>query len=202
MLAHVGPAIMDYTLNGRVRRPMGNRDEWAVQGVYPCAGEDRWIAITIATDTEWRRFCEVAGRPDLIADPRFRDAPSRYRHHDAADEAIAAWTRTQDPIAAMARLQEAAVPAGALLDEPTALADPQLNARGFFHPVDHPQAGRHRYPGHLWQYAATTMPFRRPPCLGEDNEYVYKELLGVSDTEYQELIALGQVGDTYAPELH
>jgi crotonobetainyl-CoA:carnitine CoA-transferase CaiB-like acyl-CoA transferase len=201
MLGHVGPAILDYTLNGRVRGPMGNRDDHAVQGVYPCRGEDRWLALTIATDAEWQAFCAVAGRPELAADPRFRDGPSRYRHHDDLDEAISAWTRDQDNLAAMEALQAARVPAGALLDEPAALADPQLAARGFFHWVDHPQAGRHRYPGHLWQFAATEMPFRRAPCLGEHNEYVYKEILGYSDAEYEELIALGQVGDAYVPEV-
>lgn len=201
MLGHVGPAIMDYTLNGRVRGPLGNRDEYSIQGVYPCAGQDCWLAITITTDADWAAFCRVADRDDLSADPRYLDAMSRYQSHDQVDEVIRAWTEQIDHREAMEILQRAGVAAGALLDEPAALANPQLNARGFFHTMDHPQAGRHRYPGHLWRLAETEMPFRCAPCLGQDNEYVYKQVIGVSDEEYARLEAQGQIGDAYAPEV-
>ena len=197
MLPHIGGAIMDYTLNGRVRHSLGNRDGVAIQGVYPCAGEDRWIAITICDDADWARFCRAIGRPDLIEDARFADGLTRYQNHDAVDAIIAEWTRGQDQRAAMEILQQAGVAAGAVLDEPAILADPQLAARGFFHWIDHPQAGRHRYPGHLWQLSETPMPFRPAVCLGQDNEYVYREILGVSEAEYEELVREGQIGDSY-----
>ncbi|HEX2173989.1 MAG TPA: CoA transferase [Dehalococcoidia bacterium] len=200
MLPHIGGAIVDYTLNGRVRRSLGNRDPAVIQGVYQCAGEDKWVAITIC-DAAWAAFCRVIGRPELIEDDRFTDSLSRYRHHDEVDEIIVAWTRQRDQRTVMKALQAAGVAAGPVLDEPGILADPQLAAREFFHWIDHPQAGRHRYPGHVWQLGDRPLPFRPAPTLGQDNEYVYKQVLGVSDEEYAGLVADGQIGDSYAPEV-
>lgn len=201
MIPHIGGAIMDYTLNGRVGRSLGNRDLVAIQGVYPCAGEDAWIAVTMCDDAAWAGFCGTIGRPDLTEDDRFADGLSRFRNHDAIDEIIAGWTRGQDQRSALEVLQAAGVAAGPVLDEPGLLADPQLAARGFFHGIDHPEAGRHRYPGHLWQIAGADAPFRCPPTLGQDNEYVYREVLGVSEEEYAVLVAEGQIGDAYAPDV-
>lgn len=201
MLPHIGGAIMDYTLNGRVPQTLGNRDPVAIQGVYPCTGEDKWIAITVRDDLAWAGLCRVVGQPELIEDDRFADGLARYQNHDAIDEIVATWTRGQDQRAAMGALQEAGVAAGPVLDEPGLLADPQLAARGFFHWVDHPAAGRHRHPGHLWQIDGAPGPFGCPPTLGRDNEYVYKEILGVSEPEYADLVAEGQIGDAYAPEV-
>lgn len=201
MLPHIGGAIMDYTLNGRVRASLGNRDETAVQGVYPCRGDDRWIAITIRGDAEWTRFCAVIDRPELTDDERFADGLARYRNHDAIDDIIALWTRERDQRAAFDALQGAGIAAGPVLDEPGLLADPHLTERGFFHWIDHPAAGRHRHPGHLWQLSDADMPFRPAPTLGQDNEYVYREILGYSDEEIATFVAEGQIGDSYAPHL-
>ena len=98
--------LMDYTMNGRTRGPQGNRHEvHAPQGVYPAAGEDAWIAITVRSDAEWRALAELIGGAELASDARFATLLGRRRHHDEADALIAAWTRERDPRATMEQLQ-------------------------------------------------------------------------------------------------
>ena len=105
--------LMDYAMNGRTRGPQGNRHEvHAPQGVYPAAGEDAWIAITVRSDAEWRALAELIGGAELASDARFTTLLGRRRHHDEADVLIAAWTREREPRATMEQLQALGVAAG------------------------------------------------------------------------------------------
>jgi benzylsuccinate CoA-transferase BbsF subunit/naphthyl-2-methylsuccinate CoA transferase subunit len=209
MVPHIAGAVLDYTLNRRLRTTLGNAHRsLAPHGVYPCAPDpegvapDRWLTLAVGTDRQFRALCRVIGRPELAADRRFRGVVGRHRHREALDAAIAGWTRDQDPEAAARILQEAGVPAGPVLDEAGACADPHLGARGFFHEVAHPEAGTHRYPGHPFVYADVPLRFETPaPRLGEHNAYVYKELLGASDAEYARLEAERHIGRDYVPEI-
>ena len=105
-LPHLGELYMDYTINGRVAGPPGNRDWWNVQGAYPCAGDDEWIALTIGCIEQWRALCQLMGKPDLLEDNRFVDMNALRAHHDEVDDIIAAWTSEHDPIALFHRLAE------------------------------------------------------------------------------------------------
>ena len=79
-------AIMDYTVNGRIPERMGNQDTlMSPHGCYPCAGDDKWIAIAISTDVQLSALCDALGRPEWLADTRFADALSRWNHRDAID---------------------------------------------------------------------------------------------------------------------
>ena len=90
-------SIMDYTMNGRVRESMGNKDRWmAPHGVYPCRGEDKWITLAVGSDEEWQGLCEVMGDLELAADPRFSDTDSRWKNQDELDPIIIEWTLQQD----------------------------------------------------------------------------------------------------------
>jgi crotonobetainyl-CoA:carnitine CoA-transferase CaiB-like acyl-CoA transferase len=92
------------------------------------------------------------------------------------------------------------VAAGAVLDDRDALNDSHLQERGFFQELTHPDAGTHRYPGIMWKMSKTPNAIRTPPyCLGEHNEYVYKQLLGVSDEDYAQLEKEGHIGTEPAP---
>ena len=103
--------LMDYAMNGRTRGPQGNRHEvHAPQGVYPAAGEDAWIAITVRSDAEWRALAELIGGAELASDARFATLLGRRRHHDEADALIAAWTREREPRATMEQLAGARRP--------------------------------------------------------------------------------------------
>jgi len=194
--AIVGEVIMDYVMNGRVQRPMGNRHPtMAPHGVYPCAGEDRWVAIAVEDDAQFAALCRLMGRPELAEDPRFADVVSRRRSQDELDLIIAEWTRQHDHLDLMYRLQAAGVPAGAVLDGRELLADPHLKARQFFRELDQPGVGR--YPvsfGGLKLHRTPAQILRPAPRLGEHNEYILENLLGLTREEILTLEGEGVIG--------
>lgn len=200
-LPYLGEKILDYTMNGRLEEPQGNdHPAHAPHGAYPCQGENRWIAIDVGTDTEWAALCAALDEPEWRADPRFGTTYSRWLNRRALDTALAERTRREERYNLFHRLQAAGVVAGPVQDEADAYACPQLNERGFFEELDHPEAGRHRYPGLNLRLRETPNHLRRHACLlGQDNDYVYRELLTLSDAEYERLRALGHIGTEYPP---
>lgn len=202
-MAQLGEAVMDYTMNKRITERMGNRDRYgAIQGCYRCRGEDRWVNITMRNDEEWLGFCRALGNPDWTEDEKFTDAPSRWRNHDDLDKHIGEWTSQHDHFAVMHMLQEHGVAAGPVEPPDDAYSDPQMKDRGFFEEVTHSECGTHRYPGLPYRMSKTPNRIRRPaPCLGEHNEYVYKDVLGVSHEEYAELEQEGHIGMDLVPGL-
>jgi crotonobetainyl-CoA:carnitine CoA-transferase CaiB-like acyl-CoA transferase len=199
----LGDYIMDYTMNGRVHTQLGNQHlSWAPHEAYPCKGDDRWVAIVCRDDAEWQRLCAVMATPELAQDPRFRDSLSRWNNRGELDLVIAQWTRPQDANEVMHRLQSAGVPAGAVMKEADALADPHLRARGLFQTVAHPEAEAQEQVGPLFRMGKAPTPiWRHAPRLGEDNEYVYKKVLGCSDAEYRRLEQEGHIGMDYDPSV-
>jgi crotonobetainyl-CoA:carnitine CoA-transferase CaiB-like acyl-CoA transferase len=184
-----GTAILDWSANRRAWSRYGNRSPYkpaAPHGAYPCAGDDRWLAIACFTEQEWRALATVAGRADWVQDPRFADLATRLAHQDALDAVVGEWTRTQDPYETMTSLQAAGVPAGVCQTaEDRCDRDPQLAALEWLTEVTGTKIGP-------WPVAEVPVkmsdspPYiggpidRGAPCYGEDNEYVYGELLGMS----------------------
>ena len=199
----LGEFVLDYSMNGRVAEPQANDDpSMAPHNAYPCRGNDRWITIACRNDRDWQALCRVVGDETLAQDERFSDALSRWKNRRDLDRLMARWTVTQDPIELAKRLQEVGVPSGAVMDEEDIFADPQLQARGFWQGLDDPEAGTHRYVTHPWKASNTPNPLRRhPPLLGQDNEYIYKTLLGFSDQEYKRFEELGHIGTDYDPSI-
>lgn len=187
---------IDYAMNGRVAGPMGNREPiFAPQGCYPTNGDDEWIVITVASDEEWRRLAEVAGHPEWATDPRLAGFAGRWEHHDEIDRLLSEWTRGHTDTALFLMLQAAGVRAGHIMHEKHAYNDPHLNEAGFFVELTTSDTGTYRYPGPTWKLSETPVEFwRGPVMLGEDNEYVYKTILGRSDGEYERLVAEGHIG--------
>lgn len=187
---------MDYTMNRRVRQPVGNaHPDLAPHGVYPCVGDDRWVAISVTTDQEWEALCRAMGNPEWSRHERFADALGRCRHREELDRLVAGWTRGLDQYAAMHLLQEAGVPAGAVLDNTQVDKDPHFVARGFFQDVFHPEMGTFPLPGVIWKMSKTPGSIRlRPPLFGEHNEYVFLELLGLSRKDYVKLLEEQYIG--------
>ena len=145
-----------------------------------------------------RGLLELLGHPESLDRPDLTTLSGRHQGHDEIDDAIAAWTAQRSEMAAAEALQAAGIPAGPVLDEAAAASDPHLHERGFFHMLEHRSAGTHFHPGANFHLSETPpVIWRAAPVLGQDNEYVYKELLGVSDIDYDELVATGQIGDTY-----
>lgn len=202
-IPHLGEAVMDYTINRRVSPRLGNRQPGAAPcGCYPCHGADRWINITVTSDEEWRGLCRTMGDPEWTREERFSDGLNRERNQDALDERVGEWTTGHDHYELMYRLQQEGVPAGPVIFEDDAYSDRHLAERGFFREVTHAECGTHLYPGFGYSLSRTPNEIRRGPVrLGEDNEYVYKDVLEVSDEEYRRLEESGQVGMDYGPEM-
>ncbi|MFP6641726.1 MAG: CoA transferase [Myxococcota bacterium] len=194
MVAVMGEQLMDAQRQGADPVRQGNRHpERAPQGVYPCGGQDRWLAISIEEDSEWQALCQCAGLDTW----KLWTDPERRKRHDEIDEALAQWTRDADPMALEARLQSAGVIAVAVRDARDLCQDPQLAARKFWADTEHREAGRHTQPGCAIQLSETPISYRRAaPCLGEHNEEVLRELLGIGDPELERLRGSGILTDS------
>jgi benzylsuccinate CoA-transferase BbsF subunit len=188
--ATIPEALLDYQMNGTVPAPQGNRDAWdAPHGVYPCEGQDCWIAIAVTDTAQWQALCRVIGRPDLAADPRFASASGRRQHREALDAAIAMWTRCHADEEAMRRLQSAGVPAGASLDIARVYNDPHLRESGYLSRHQTRDGGVRDLPGLPWRCVGLAEPYvTAAPVLGEHNTYVYESLLGLSKAEVARLV--------------
>jgi crotonobetainyl-CoA:carnitine CoA-transferase CaiB-like acyl-CoA transferase len=202
-IPQMGEIIMDYSMNRRIQGAKGNRDaNGAIQGCYRCRGEDRWVCITISGDREWEGFCRALGNPAWTREEKFSDGLSRWQHHDELDAHIDEWTSGRDHFEVMYLLQREGVAAGPVEHPDDAYNDPQMKDRNFFEKLTHPECGSHLYPGLAWRTARTPNHVRRPPPrLGEDNEYVYKQVIGVSDEEYAELERKKHIGMDFVPGL-
>jgi benzylsuccinate CoA-transferase BbsF subunit len=189
----VGPLMLDVSANGRRTRapdfPSGNRPMYgnaAPHGVYPTQGEDKWIAIAVTSDAQWQALCQVLGEDGWAGDRRFATPEGRAEHRDAIDALLAARTRRDLAHVLMHSLQKAGVMAAAAQDAENLIdQDPQLAARGVYFTLDHPVIGPAQFEGIPIRFAlGGAINWRSAPLLGEDNDYVFRELVGLSDEEY------------------
>ena len=205
-------AFMDYALNGNVQSRLGNRSvhDAAPCGAYPCrspgAAEDagdHWIAITVTSDEEWRALREVMGEPQWAQTDGLATRSGRARSQDLLDTKLAEWTRGFDDYELFHRLQAAGVPAAPVLEASRIFDDAHVQARGLYQPqrlLD--DVGTFRFMTPFYRFPETPSTVYQPPvALGEHNEYVYRELLGVSDEEYQRLQADGHIAMDFDPSV-
>lgn len=199
ILPHMGEAIMDYSMNGRVARPLGNRDtSMAPHGCYRCSGQDRWVTIAVASDEEWRAFCEALGKTEWTGDERFSTISARLANQDELDALIEKWTLKHDSYEVMHTLQRAGVAAAPVVTAADLYNDPHLKERGFFKEVTHREAGTHLYPGMCFRFSQSPVGIRLAPnCLGEHNDYVFGEVLGMSREEIADLNREQLIGNAY-----
>ncbi|MBI4640474.1 MAG: CoA transferase [Candidatus Tectomicrobia bacterium] len=191
-----GPAILEFFVNGRPSRrpgiPNGNRLEHpstAPHGVYRCAGVDRWCAIAVFTDEEWEALCKAMGNPVWTNDPKFSTRLARVANQDELDCLIEEWTVNYDPHDLMRLLQSMGVRAGAVQNaEDLTIRDPQIEERKLWVELDHPEVGRAKFDGIPIKLSETPGKLRRHgPLIGQDNDYVYGEILGMSPEEIKKL---------------
>jgi benzylsuccinate CoA-transferase BbsF subunit len=179
--------IMEQVMNGRTRPRMGNRDDiMAPHGCYRCKGEDQWVAIAVGTDDEWRAMCKVMGNPAWCKDDKFVDQFSRWQNQDELNRLVAEWTKNYTHYEAQNMLQKAGVAAGSSLDIEELVNDPHVVKRGAIIQQNHKVAGEINVYRSPWKSALTA---QNPPAplLGEHNDYVFKELLGMTDSEIARL---------------
>ena len=202
-VSFVGEGVLDFAFNGRPTRRLGNRHEFmAPHGCYPCQGHDQWVVLAVRDDAEWRAFCEVIGRPNLVADPRFMDPTTRHRNQDELDDLISGWSMGRNKYQVMEALQNVGVPAGPVLDGRDLLSDPHYRARQYFEPAEHDPAtglGRREYVSRGWRMSGNDVRIRKPaPMLGEDNQFVLSGILGLSEAYVADLEASDVAGQELA----
>ena len=187
----IGPAFMDYVMNGRTAGPIGNRHPTgaaAPHGVFPAAGEDRWVSIAVMSDAEWQGLCRAMGSPDWASDPAYAQAAGRIAGIEALHERLAECTRGHDDYSLAAVLQGHGVCAAPVLDVGDLLKDPHYRARGTFIEVMHPLGFRETIYAAYVKTSRSRVEVRPGPMIGQHNEYVFRELMGLSDDEYRSYV--------------
>jgi crotonobetainyl-CoA:carnitine CoA-transferase CaiB-like acyl-CoA transferase len=187
----LGDAFMHQVMNGAPPERDGSHDpNMSPHNVYRCAGEDRWVSLAVRNDDEFRALCGVIGKPELADDPRFMTLADRKANEDALDAEVEAWTSQQEPFAATEALQAAGVPAYPPLMNSEVMASEQIAAHSFWVEKEHPVAGVRRHAGIPWRLSETPLEvWRAAPVMGQDNEYVFGELLGMSSDQIADLVA-------------
>ena len=191
-MALLGPALMDYTVNGRITERQGNDEPGvAPHGVYPCSGEDRWMAIAVMTDAQWQGLGRALGNPAWTGEARWSAARARFADRRRIDEHLAAETARRDARELMAVLQQHHVPCGILQDGRDLLTgDAQLEHRGHWVRLTHPLMGTTIYNGPPYRFGHySAHPTRHAPLLGEHTTHVLGEVLGLAPKEIAALQA-------------
>ena len=188
----LAPSVLDYAVNGRVAQRLGNRQpDAAPHGAYRCR-DGRWCVIAVTNAEEWDAFRQAIGEPAWTQESRFETHAGRKQHEDALDALVEQWTRQRTPAKVMNTLQWAGVPAGVVQGGEELLElDPQLQARGFWHALDHPTLGRYHAPQHAFQLSDTPCVVRRSRLIGEDTAEILRDVLRLSGAEIGDLAAAG-----------
>ena len=190
----IGELLLGYEMNGEIPERMGNaHPACAPHGVYRCWGVDRWLAVEVHSDEEFAALTRVLHRPELARDPRFADAASRKANELELDRIIEAWTRERDRDWMVEELCAAGVTAAPSRDARDLWADRHLRARGAYETVLHPEMGEREFVAPPWKISDCDVPAEYAPLLGEHNEYVFRDLLGLGDAELADLREKGVV---------
>lgn len=191
-IALLGPTLLDLTANGRIQQRQGNRHaSMSPHGVYPCRGEDQWIAIAVRNDASWAQLRLALGEPQWSLDPRWDHAQGRIAGADELDTLVARATVAWDGRELMGLLQGRGVPAGVVQTaEDVVAVDPQLAHRKHWIALDHAEMGRALYNAPPFRFRRSEIGVQGPaPLLGEHTREVLGQLLGIQDEEYEQLQA-------------
>ena len=187
----VGPAYMDYVLNGRSGGPKSNEHPLAAMaphGVFRCKGDDRWISIVVGSDEEWHNLLAALRHPEWLKVSEFATREQRLAHIDTLHALIGEWTAQFDDHELAALLQRHGVAASPVLNVGDLLEDPHYKARNTFIQVEHPLGFKETIYGSYVKLTRSEVEVRPGPMIGQDNDYVFRELLGLSEERYRQLI--------------
>jgi len=189
----MGEVIMDYTMNNRVQSRNGNRDDiMEPHNCYRCRGEDKWVSIAVSNDEEWEALCHTMGNPKWAKEERFCAQFSRWQNQDELDRLIEEWTIDHTHYEVMEMLQGVGVAAVPSFSNEDLFNDPHCREREYLVTVQHPEVGQLYALAPPWKLSVTPGRVTRPaPVLGEHNEYVFGELLGMSQEEIARLVDEG-----------
>lgn len=191
LVSMIGEAFVEWSLSGSEPQQEGNgRRGCAPHGVYPCPGNDNWVAIAVETDAQWQGLRRAMQDPEWARDPAFESSIMRWRRREEIDEALAAWTRQHDKYDIFLRCFAAGVPAAPVQRMSELLQDAQLRSRRFYEQVSHPTGGDWQMHGWEWRPAKAGPCVRRlAPDFGADNRAILGEVAGYSP---EEIVALEQ----------
>jgi crotonobetainyl-CoA:carnitine CoA-transferase CaiB-like acyl-CoA transferase len=194
-LTFLAPQLIDYRVSARVVSRAGNRSPTAApHGVFPCAGDDQWCAIAVEGDEQWVALRRAIGDPEWAGDQRLSSTDGRLAAQDEVESRLGEWTRERPPQDVMRLLQEAGVQAGVAQRSSDLLNDRQLAHRRFHKRMEHPEMGEVPYTGHQFRISGyDSGPLTPAPCLGQHNEQVMREILGMSEEEVTEVLAAGAI---------
>jgi len=185
-----GDALMDYIMNGRVRTRRGNKDDvMAPHNCYRCRGDDNWVSIAVSTEEEWQALCRVMGNPGWARDRKFSDARGRWQNQEELDALITEWTVNYTHYELTGMLQKAGVAAFPSLSNQEIFSDPHFKERKLAVEVEHPVMKKQVVLGAPWKLSETPAEIiKASPTMGENNEYVFGELLGMPGSEIKRLM--------------
>lgn len=192
-IATLGEGVLEQSLTGAQPPRAGNRDpHMAPHGIFRCAGDQRWVAIAVRDDAEWRRFAACIGAEELGVDPRFATLAARKANEDALEALVSGWTRPLPDDEVVARLQAARIPAAVAMTNRDIAEDADLQRSGFHVYRDHAEVGRLLHLGIPWQMSDTPCSVQRAaPCLGEHTDDVLRRVVGYDDARIESLRAAG-----------
>jgi benzylsuccinate CoA-transferase BbsF subunit len=199
----IGPAILE-AQRGIQRPRLGCGHRWkSPHNVYPCRGEDRWIAIVVSNDDQWGALRQVMGNPDWAEDSRFDSALGRWRHREELDQQLSQWTAGQDDQELMRKLQAKGVCAGSALTARDLTCDPHLTGRGYFQEYTNPhcpQVGPRIFSGRPFRAPGISLGIHSAAALGQHNVEVLRDVAGMSGEEIEELAQVGVISTRPRPE--
>jgi len=186
----IGDVLMDYTMNQRSPSRNGNRDAvMAPHNCYRCKGEDKWVSIAVATEDEWEALCQAMGNPEWTRDELFSNSYSRFQNQEHLDRLIEEWTVNYSPNEVMERLQALGVAAVPSFNSEQLFHNPHSRERDWYTEVEHPVIGKRIVINPPWKLSETPAKIERPgPLMGQHNDYVFGELLGMPKQEISRLI--------------
>ena len=198
-VAAIGPLLFEAAATGKEPPRLGNRErDRAPYGCFPCSGEDRWCVLCVEDDADWNRLKEVMGHPGWAAEMRFETMASRVANVDELESHISEWTAGLRDYDVMEDCQRAGLAAGVVQNAEDLLRlDPQLAHRGFFEEIPHFKRGKVVASG--IPLGLTGTPGHTPhagSAVGHDNQTVFQEILGLSESEVERFVAKGAIEET------
>jgi crotonobetainyl-CoA:carnitine CoA-transferase CaiB-like acyl-CoA transferase len=196
--SHIGEQLLEAQLHEMSPGCAARTPDAAPNGVFPVAGEDRWIAISVRDDADWAALAALADAPAALRDDAFRTLAGRLAAEDRIETLLRDWTAGQDGRTLMKRLQAAGVPAGVVVRFLEAIDEPHFQERYWFQRFAHPDVGEHPYNGFPWRFGGRTLSAGwASPRLGEHSRKVLRERLGLSDDEVSALEARNVTGAVF-----
>ena len=192
----IGEHILESQSDVKTPKLLGNSHKiYAPQGVYKCKGDDDWITISIGSDNEWSILCNIMNKTNLIDKNEYKSTFDRYKHQKEIDEIITDWTSSRSKYKLMTLLQQANISAGVVAKGREVIDDPQLNSLQFWDNVNHPDAGKYKQVTTPWVFSNFTRNNTSPAHnLGEDNQKIFQNILGLDNNKYNYLLNNNVIG--------